>query len=234
MEPLWSPVVATGRNHWQIDLGAEAAETSQKPLPWVATGRMRRSMVSRASAVGCHPLREVPSLRGRRSTSLKRQVPRTRRPTGLDRATLTAQNAAVKHPTGGSPRTGLASLAEFAKLRSAVGADRRRRVLRVGRGRAEDRAMTAEHPLRRGDRLARSGPRPRRSAAGVRAGTTKRESASPGQWTAPRARAAGATGASRGGTSSAHRAASWSPAAGRRGRSWRRSESPPRARRRTA
>jgi hypothetical protein len=37
------------------------------PLPWVATSCLRRSMVSRASAVGCHPLREVPSLRGRRS-----------------------------------------------------------------------------------------------------------------------------------------------------------------------
>ena len=69
-----------------------------------------------------------------------------------------------------------------------------------------------ELPLRRGVRLARSGPRPRRSAAGVRAGTTKRESASPGQSTAPRARAAGATGASRGGTSSARPAASSSPA----------------------
>ncbi len=38
-----------------------------KPLPWVATGCLRRSMVSRASAVGCHPLREVPSLRRRGS-----------------------------------------------------------------------------------------------------------------------------------------------------------------------
>jgi hypothetical protein len=40
----------------------------RKPLPWLATGCRRRSMVSRASAVGCHPLREVPSLRRRGST----------------------------------------------------------------------------------------------------------------------------------------------------------------------
>src|SRR5512133_1293333 len=53
-------------------------------------------MVSRASAVGCHPLREVPSLIGRRSTSLKRQVLRTRRPTGLDRTTLTGKRCLVK------------------------------------------------------------------------------------------------------------------------------------------
>jgi len=37
-----------------------------KPLPWVATSCRGNLMVSRASAVGCHPLREVPSLRGRR------------------------------------------------------------------------------------------------------------------------------------------------------------------------
>jgi hypothetical protein len=53
-------------------------------------------MVSRASAVGCHPLREVPSLKGRRSISLKRQVLQTRRPTGLDCATLTGVRTAVK------------------------------------------------------------------------------------------------------------------------------------------
>ena len=49
MEPLWSPVVATGGKRRQM-------------LPWIATGCLRSSMVGRASAVGCHPLREVPSL----------------------------------------------------------------------------------------------------------------------------------------------------------------------------
>jgi hypothetical protein len=53
-------------------------------------------MVSRASAVSCHPLQEVPSLRRRRSISLKRQVLRTRGPTGLDQATLTRAGTAVK------------------------------------------------------------------------------------------------------------------------------------------
>ncbi len=53
-------------------------------------------MVSRASAVDCHPLREVPSLRGRRSISLKRQVLRTRRPTGLDWVTLARRCVEVK------------------------------------------------------------------------------------------------------------------------------------------
>jgi hypothetical protein len=48
-------------------------------LPWAAT-RCRRSA----------------SLRGRRSISLKRQVPRTRRPTGLDRATLTGGRTEVE------------------------------------------------------------------------------------------------------------------------------------------
>jgi hypothetical protein len=46
--------------------------------------------------VGCDPLREVPSLRGRRSIFLKRQVLRTRRPTGLDRATVTRERSLVK------------------------------------------------------------------------------------------------------------------------------------------
>ena len=42
----------------------------RNPLPPAATGCLRRSMVSRASAVGCHPLREVPSLRRRGSTEM--------------------------------------------------------------------------------------------------------------------------------------------------------------------
>jgi hypothetical protein len=43
----------------------------RKPLRPVATRCLRRSMVSRASAVSCHPLREVPSLRGRGSTRIR-------------------------------------------------------------------------------------------------------------------------------------------------------------------
>src|SRR6266540_2759688 len=68
----------------------ERGEDKPKPLPPAATSCLGSSMVSRASAVGCHPLREVPSLRRRGSISLlrKRQVLRTRRPTGLDIATL--------------------------------------------------------------------------------------------------------------------------------------------------
>jgi hypothetical protein len=78
--------------------GPENGFTGPQPLPPAATGCRLDRMVSRASAVGCRPLREVPSLRGRRSISLKRQVLRTRRPTGLDRATLTGARAAVKGP----------------------------------------------------------------------------------------------------------------------------------------
>src|SRR5439155_18187582 len=48
---------------------AETAANKPKPLPSIATSCRVDSMVSRASAVGCHPLREVPSLRRRRSTS---------------------------------------------------------------------------------------------------------------------------------------------------------------------
>jgi hypothetical protein len=44
-------------------------ENKRKPLPWVATRCGRERRVSRTSAVGCHPLREIPSLRRRRSTS---------------------------------------------------------------------------------------------------------------------------------------------------------------------
>src|SRR5256886_9430926 len=48
--------------------GRGSAENKPKALPSVATGCREKYMVSRASAVGCHPLREVPSLRGRGST----------------------------------------------------------------------------------------------------------------------------------------------------------------------
>src|SRR6059058_5314282 len=67
MEPLWSPVVAIGGKQWQIgrpskpQRQAKSVATGCRPLP-------EKYMVSRASAVGCHPLREVPSLRRRRSS----------------------------------------------------------------------------------------------------------------------------------------------------------------------
>src|SRR6266571_3078387 len=76
--------------------GPRNRKNKRNPLPPAAAGCLRGSMVSRASAVGCHPLREVPSLRGRRSISLKRQVLRTRRPTGLDGATLARRCVEVK------------------------------------------------------------------------------------------------------------------------------------------
>src|SRR5204862_1884410 len=53
---------------------AEKGEEKPEPLPWVETGRVQRSMVSRASAVGCHPLREVPSLRRRGGPILLRRA----------------------------------------------------------------------------------------------------------------------------------------------------------------
>src|SRR5436190_23885656 len=54
-------------------------------------------MVSRASAVGRHPLQEVPLPEREEVDLLKRQVPRTRGPTGLDGATLTRTEIAVKN-----------------------------------------------------------------------------------------------------------------------------------------
>jgi hypothetical protein len=33
MEPLWSPVVATGGNHWQIRT-ARTRQNKRNPLPW--------------------------------------------------------------------------------------------------------------------------------------------------------------------------------------------------------
>jgi hypothetical protein len=40
--------------------GRGSAESKPKSLPSVATGCREKYMVSRASAVGCHPLREAP------------------------------------------------------------------------------------------------------------------------------------------------------------------------------
>ncbi len=85
-----------GCNPWQSAANQPRNRKNKRnPLLSAATGCLAKYMVSRASAVGCHPLREVPSLRGRRSISLKRQVLRTRRPTGLDRTTLTGERRLV-------------------------------------------------------------------------------------------------------------------------------------------
>src|SRR6266540_1309446 len=98
MEPLWSPVVATGGKRWQVR--------------WAETGREQAETV----AVGCDQLpsgphgkqgvcRELPPVAGgpppcegggRSPYSAKRQVLRTRRPTGLDGATLTRSRFVVK------------------------------------------------------------------------------------------------------------------------------------------
>src|SRR5207253_2362427 len=66
-----------GRNQWQSAANRSregTAETSQNRLRWAATGCREEYMVSRASAVGCHPLREVPSLRRRGRPILLRRA----------------------------------------------------------------------------------------------------------------------------------------------------------------
>jgi hypothetical protein len=95
MEPLWSPVFATGGNRWQI--GSALNPPKQAKSLAMGCDRLPEKFHGKQGVCrGLHPLREVPSLRRRRSTSLKRQVLRTRRPTGLDRATLTGERGLVK------------------------------------------------------------------------------------------------------------------------------------------
>src|SRR5437867_3810065 len=106
MEPLWRPVVATDGNQRQI----VPAGKPQKQAKSVAVGchRLPETFHGKQGVCGgLPPLRQVPSLRGRRSISLKRQVLRTRRPTGLDGATLTYGEVAAKRPF---LRSSLASL----------------------------------------------------------------------------------------------------------------------------
>src|SRR6266576_4333407 len=50
MEPLWSPVVATSGKRSQMGRSPKP-ENKPKPLPWIATGCLRRSMVGRGSTV---------------------------------------------------------------------------------------------------------------------------------------------------------------------------------------
>jgi hypothetical protein len=93
---VWAPPLMTSRV-WSLygapwlqlvaisgkSTGARNRKNKRNPLPPAATGCGGKYMVSRASPVGCHPLREVPSLRGRRSISSKRQVLRTQGPQDL-------------------------------------------------------------------------------------------------------------------------------------------------------
>ena len=65
MEQLWNRGVANVRALKRAKMGW----VSDKPLPPGATGCRLDRMVSRALAVGCHPLREVPSLRRRGAES---------------------------------------------------------------------------------------------------------------------------------------------------------------------
>ena len=69
MEPLWSPVVAMGGNHRQNAQGRKP----QKQAKTVATGCHRLPEKFHGKQGVCRgppPLREFPSLRGRRSISL--------------------------------------------------------------------------------------------------------------------------------------------------------------------
>ena len=107
MEPLWSPAVATGSNRWQWR-GRENGSNRRKPLPWVATSCRDPKME------GCTPQERegVASL-----APQKRQVLRTRRPTGLDAATLTVVPCLVNlappaaHHSASTPTVVLASRA---------------------------------------------------------------------------------------------------------------------------
>jgi hypothetical protein len=63
----WLQPVATGGKSDRSRRG----QNKPKPLLWVATRCGREYMVGRASAVDCHPLREVSSLRRRGSTSFR-------------------------------------------------------------------------------------------------------------------------------------------------------------------
>src|SRR5439155_10266073 len=68
MEQLWNRAGATGGKGSGCR-GPESGLISAKLLAPAATCCRLDRMVSRASAVGCHPLREVPSLRRRGSSS---------------------------------------------------------------------------------------------------------------------------------------------------------------------
>lgn len=64
--PWLQPVATRGKS-----LTRRNGENKRKPLPCIASTCLRSSMVSRASAVGCHRLREVPSLQRRGSMVIR-------------------------------------------------------------------------------------------------------------------------------------------------------------------
>ena len=96
----WLQPVATGSKRD----GAENGSLKRKPLPSVATSCLSRSMARRSVTPASGRWPTTSPLRRRGSISLKRQVLRTRRPTGLDRATLTGERSLVK-PNGALPST---------------------------------------------------------------------------------------------------------------------------------
>src|SRR5512133_433373 len=70
METFWKNEGATGRERFEHFKPRNRLD-KPNPLPPAAAGCPKNRMVSRASAVGCHPLREVPSLRRRGSTPIR-------------------------------------------------------------------------------------------------------------------------------------------------------------------
>src|SRR2546430_14889875 len=95
MEPLWSPVVATGGNQRQIG----SAREWRKQAKTVATGCHRLPETFHGKQGVCRglpPGRSPPCEGGGRfPRSARRQVLRTRRPTGLDSVTLTRAGSGV-------------------------------------------------------------------------------------------------------------------------------------------
>jgi hypothetical protein len=67
MEQVWNRGCATGRKRRLAETAGKGLKQRQT-LPPAAIGCRLDRMVNRASATGCQPLREVPSLRGREST----------------------------------------------------------------------------------------------------------------------------------------------------------------------
>ena len=89
-----------GCNWWQPDANRAASETTEHAQT-VAVGCDQLPRRAHGKERVCHrlpPVAEVPlSVKEGSTFVLKRQVLRTRRPTGLDRMTLTASDPVVNH-----------------------------------------------------------------------------------------------------------------------------------------